>query len=329
MILITNIIVIAIMIIGDAVMNESNALPTDLARRGLIVAGAAALASSLGSTAQAQTAPPATTPPGPTPPQAKPGRVAVEKRGAILLIGIDRVDARNRFDAPIIIGLGKAYHQLDHDDELRVGVLYGLGPDFSLGLDVPAFVAAQTTGILPVKDTDYIDPLGRRAPFRTKPVVAAVQGGVWYGGHELFLAADIRVAANDAVFNQGEVMRGAFPGGGATVRFTREAGWGNAMRYMLTGDTWGAEEAHRMGLVQDITPPGKQLDRALELAQKVAAAAPIGVRATLASAHQSLVGEETALAELQPTFAAIFKTEDLKEARRAAQEGRAPVFQGK
>jgi len=125
------------------------------------------------------------------------------------------------------------------------------------------------------------------------------------------------------------VMRGAFPGGGATVRFTREAGWGNAMRYMLTGDTWGAEEAHRMGLVQDITPPGKQLDRAIELAQKVAAAAPIGVRATLASAHQSLVGEETALAELQPTVAAIFKTEDLKEARRAAQEGRAPVFQGK
>lgn len=312
-------------------MTDQGYAPLGLARRDLLAigAGAAALAASLGSTADAETVQRSTTPPGPPPPGAKPGQVAVEKRGPILLIGINRVDAQNRFDPPIVIGLGKAYYQLDHDDELRVGVLHGLGPDFSLGLDVPAFLAATAAGIFPVKDPDYIDPFGRRAPFRVKPVVAAVQGGVWYGGHELFLAADIRVTASDATFNQGEVRRGVFPGGGATVRFTREAGWGNAMRYMLTGDSWGAEEARQMGLVSDITAPGKQLDRAVELATKVASAAPLGVRATIASAHQSLVGEEAALAAVQPSFAAIFNTEDIKEARRATQEGRAPVFQGK
>jgi enoyl-CoA hydratase/carnithine racemase len=78
--------------------------------------------------------------------------------------------------------------------------------------------------------------------------------------HELFLAADVRIAAQDAVFNQGEVTAASFPGGGATIRLMREAGWGNAMRYMLTGDGWNAEEAYRLGLVQELTPPGQQLD---------------------------------------------------------------------
>lgn len=268
----------------------SNMSPTGLARRDLIAvgAGAATLAAGLGS-AQAQTQQRSTSPPWLVPPQAKPGRVVVEKRGALLLIGIDRSDARNLLDPPILIGLGKAYYQLDHDDDLRAGILHGVGPDFSFGLDGPAFVAAQAAGILPVKDPDYIHPFGARPPIRAKPLVAAVHGGVWYGAHELFLAADIRVAASDTSFSQGEVTRGVFPGGGATIRFTREAGRGNAMRYMLTGDTWGAEEARRMGLVQEITAPGKQLDRAIEFAQKIATTAPLGVRATLASAHQSLI----------------------------------------
>jgi enoyl-CoA hydratase len=312
-----------------AVTDDNNTSPTNLARRDLIgiSAGAAVFAAGLGA-AQAQTAQLSKTPPWLIPPQAKPGRVVVEKRGAVLLIGIDRPDGRNLLDAPVLIGLGKAYYQLDRDDDLRVGILHGLGPDFSFGLDGPAFVAARAAGILPVKDPDYIHPFGLYAPFRTKPLVAAVHGGVWYGAHELFLAADIRVAANDASFSQGEVARGVFPGGGATVRFTREAGWGNAMRYMLTGDTWGAEEARRMGLLCEITEPGKQLDRAIELAQKVAAAAPLGVRATLASAYQSLTGEEAAFASLLVDFPRITQTADPKEARRAAEEGRAPVFKG-
>jgi enoyl-CoA hydratase len=315
----------------DGATSDSTASPTGLARRDLIgiSAGAAALAAGLGGPAQAQTAQRPLPPP--LSPQAKPGRLAVEKRGAVLLMGIDRAEARNLLDPPTLLALGKAYYQLEHDDELRVGVLYGLGPDFSFGLDGTAVLAGIAAGTYPPKDPDYLDPWGRTAPFRTKPVVVAVQGAAWFGGHELFLAADIRVAASDVNFSQGEVVtRGLFPGGGATVRFVREARWANAMRIMLTGEQWGAEEARRLGLVQDITAPGKQLDRAIELAQKIATvAAPLGVRATMASAHQSLVGEEAALAALGVEFRHLFQTEDFKEAGRATREGRAPVFQGK
>jgi enoyl-CoA hydratase len=299
-------------------------------RRDFIIAaaGAAALGAGLGSaeTALAQAGPG----PAPTAPAspAGAGRVLVERRGTVLLIGIDRPQAQNRMDPPVIIGLGKAYYQLDHDDELRVGVLHGLGPNFCMGIDLPAFLAGQKAGILPPKDPDYIGPLALRPPLRTKPVVVAAQGGTQAAGHELFLAADIRIAASDAKFAQPEVTRGIFPGGGATIRMTREAGWGNAMRYMLTGEEWGADEALRLGLVQEVTPPGRQLDRAIELAEKIAAAAPLGVRATLASAHQLIGGEEAALLALAAEFQRVNQSEDAKEGQSAFREGRRPVFRG-
>ncbi|HXD14968.1 MAG TPA: enoyl-CoA hydratase-related protein [Xanthobacteraceae bacterium] len=264
------------------------------------------------------------------PPSAKPGRVTVERlKGGVLVIGFERVEAQNRLDPAIILGIGKAYYQLDHDDELRVGVLHGLGPDFSLGGDGPALAAAQAAGTFPPKDPDFLNPFNFAPwPHRAKPVVVAAQGGTKFGAHELFLAADIRVAASDTVFGQGEVTRGLFAWGGATVRFVREAGWGNAMRYLLTGDEWGPDEARRLGLLQEITPPGKQLDRAIELAGKIAAVAPLGVRATLASAHQPLSGEDAAFAALPAAFARLAQSEDAKEARRALQEKRAPVYRG-
>jgi enoyl-CoA hydratase len=300
-----------------------------LGRRDLMVAGlgAAALAAGI-SNAQAQ-AQQTQAQPAPTAPAAAAaaGKVIVEQRGAVLLIGIDRPQTQNRVDAPIQIGLGKAYYQLDHDDGLRAAVLYGVGRDFCLGADLAAFAAAQAAGQLPPKDPDFINPVGVKPPLRAKPVVVAVQGGTKYLGHELFLAADIRVAATDSVFSQGEVARGIFAGGGGTVRFPREAGWANAMRYMLTGDEWGAEEAHRLGLVQEVTAPGKQLDRAVELATKIAAAAPLGVKATLASSRQALAAEEaTALAALQVEFGRILQSEDAKEFRRSLQEKRSPVY---
>ena len=295
-------------------------------RRDLMIAGAAGvLALGLGSaeTVLAQTAP------GPVSPQlVSPGKVAVERRGGLLLIGIDRPQARNLLDPPILIGLGKAYYQLEHDDELRVAVLHGLGADFSLGVDLAALAAAQASGAFPPRDPEFINSFGLRPPFRAKPVVVAVQGGVKYGGHELFLACDIRVAAADATFSQGEVTRGVFPGGGATIRLTREAGWGNAMRYMLTGEEWGTEEARRLGLVQEVVPTGRQLDRAIEIAKKIAAAAPLGVRATLASARQAIGGEEAAFAALLPELTRLGQSQDRKEFLRALQEGRPAVFRG-
>lgn len=295
-------------------------------RRDLMAAGVGAtmLAAGFGAS-RAQTQPASAPPPTPS---LAPGKVRVEQRGAILLIGIDRPQAQNLLDAPVLLGLGKAYYQLDHDDGLRVAVLHGIGPDFSLGVDLASLAAAQAAGTFPPKDPDFINSFGLRPPYRTKPVVVAVQGSVKFGAHELFLAADIRVASADTKFSQGEVTRGVFPGGGATVRLPREIGWSNAMRYMLTGEEWGADEAYRLGTVQDVTRAGEQLDRALEIAQKVAAAAPLGVRATLASAHQPLSGDDALFPPLTAELLRLNQSEDRKEFLRANREGRAPVFRG-
>jgi enoyl-CoA hydratase/carnithine racemase len=292
-------------------------------RRGIGTTGAAAATASGSSSAVLAQASTDAAPQAPAP-----GRVVVEQRGPLLMIGLDRPQAQNRFDPPMLIGLGKAYYQLEHDDSLRVAVLYGVGSNFCASLDVAAYGAAQASGLLPPKDPDFMNPLGLRPPLRTKPVVVAVQGITTSVGDEIFLSADIRVASSDTVFAQYEVTRGVFPGGGATVRLTREAGWGNAMRYMLTGEEWSAEEAYRLGLVQAVTAPGKQLDRAIEIATKIAAAAPLGVRATLASSKQAISGEEPALQALPPAFAKMLQTEDAKEAGRAQQEHRAPVYRG-
>jgi enoyl-CoA hydratase len=310
-------------------MSDTNAPPTDgIARRDFMLAraGAAALAAGIGKSGAvlAQTAPSPRSPPTPAP-----GTVEVERRDGVLLIGINRPQALNRLDVPILIALGKAYYQFEHDDGLRVSVLHGIGPNFCMGLDIASFTAGQATGTYPPRDPDILNPLGLRPPVRTKPVVVAVQGGIRGIGHELVLASDIRIAASDSRFGHLEVTVGVFPAGGDTVRLTREAGWGNAMRYMLTGDEYDADEAHRLGVVQEATPPGKQLDRAIELANHIAANAPLGVRATLASARQAIGSEDTASQALGPELQRLLQSEDAKEAQKALREGRKPVFRGR
>jgi len=215
-----------------------------IARRDLLAlvgTAAAGLTGAMPAVAQ-------TSPPGPSARVDQKPTVVLERRPAgVLLVGIDRPETQNRIDIPTFNAIGQAYYELEQDDELRVAVLYGKGPDFSRGLDVSSWAPVLASG--PFRQPPrFLDPLGTIGPVRSKPVVVAVQGQVSRVAHELFLAADVRVAARDAVFNQGEVTAASFPAGGASVRFPREAGWGNAMRYMLTGDEWHAEEAHRMGI---------------------------------------------------------------------------------
>ena len=299
---------------------------TGIDRRDVLAGAAAAgLASVSPASAQSQATAPAATPPQPG---AAP--VALDRAAkGVLLIGIDRPDAQNRIDIATFGAIGEAYYQLEHDSELRVAVLYGKGPDFSQGLDAASWGAALRNGPFQ-PPANFIDPVATAGAERSKPLIVAAQGHVTRVAHELFLAADLRIAAQDTVFNQGEVTAASFPGGGATIRFVREAGWGNAMRYMLTGDDWHADDAYRMGLVQMITPPGQQLDRAIEIAKRIATNAPLGVQATLASARRSIrEGERVALLTLQPEFARLFRTEDRQEYFRSLQEKRSPVYVGR
>jgi len=255
--------------------------------------------------------------------------VAVDVIDGVLLIGINR-DDQNLIDPATFVALGETFYRLDHDDSLRVAVVYGRGPNFTPGIDAPAWAATLSAGPFNPNTSDFVNPLDTVPPHRTKPVVAAVHGATKFIGHELFLACDLRVAATDTVFSQGEAARALFPAGGGTIRFVREAGWGNAMRYMLTGEEWGAEESYRLGLTQAVTPPGKELDRAVDFAKKIASAAPLGIRTTLASAHRALAeGETAAFAALLPDFAKLFRSEDFQERIKAAKENRIPVFHGR
>src|SRR5580700_10873532 len=222
-----------------------------------------------------------------------------ERIGHVLLIGLNRVSKRNAFDPPMFHDLARAYSEYEAHPGLWCAVVFAHGPHFTGGIDLAQFAPLFERDDPFAQDAGQIDPFGLRSHL-SKPLVMAVQGITFTIGMEMLLAADIRIAASDARFAQLEVSRGLYPLGGATFRLVREAGWGNAMRYLLTGDEFGASEALRLGLVQEVVEPGRQLDRAVEIAGRVAAQAPMAVAATLRSAWTSVQeGESVAIQRLR------------------------------
>ncbi|WP_280234929.1 crotonase/enoyl-CoA hydratase family protein [Nocardia cyriacigeorgica] len=254
--------------------------------------------------------------------------VTVERDGHVLLIGLNRPAKRNAFDLAMLTELSRAYALLESDDELRCGVLFAHGANFTGGLDLVDVGPAIASGQSPYPP-DGRDPWRLDGPWTT-PIVAAAQGWVMTLGIELLLAADIRVAAADTRFAQLEVRRGIYPFGGATLRFPRETGWGNAMRWMLTGDEFDATEAHRIGLIQEVVD-GHPLDRARAIAHTIAdEAAPLGVRTTLASAHRARTeGDASAAAHLGPDVTRLFTSADGIEGMQSFIERRKATFTGR
>jgi enoyl-CoA hydratase/carnithine racemase len=258
------------------------------------------------------------------------GVLTLERRGHVLLMGLNRAHKRNAFNIELITELARAYELLERDDELRCGVLFAHGEHFTGGLDLAEVGPALAEGKLKYPD-DARDPWRNDGKPWTTPIVAAVQGWCMTLGIELLLAADVRVASSDARFAQLEVQRGIYPFGGATIRLPREAGWGNAMRWLLTGDEFDAAEAHRIGLVQEVTEPGRHLDRAVELAEGIATrSAPLGVAATLASAQRAVdEGHEAAAARLTDDMVALLQTADGAEGMMSFVERRPAKFTGR
>ena len=256
------------------------------------------------------------------------GRISLERHGHVLAMGLDRPAKRNAFDLPLWEGLCLAFGELERDGDLRVGVLHAHGDHFTGGLDLPQWAPVLAGGQFVIPEGG-IDPLGLRSRV-TKPIVCVVQGICLTLGIELLLATDIRIAARSTRFAQIEIKRGIYPVGGATLRFPREVGWANAMRWLLTGDEFDAAEAHRIGLVQEITEHGEQLARGLAIAEVIAKQAPLGVYATLAAARHALPGAEaTAAARLFRDLAPLVASEDMQEGLRAFLQRRPGEFRGR
>jgi enoyl-CoA hydratase/carnithine racemase len=256
------------------------------------------------------------------------GRITTEARDRLLLIGIDRPAKLNGFSPTMLQQLAEAYTELERNDDHWCGVLFAYGDNFTAGLELDKVAAAmKEKGRL--WPEDQVDPLDLRPPHRVKPVIAAVKGYCYTLGIELMLAADMVVAASNTQFSQLEVKRGIMATGGATIRMVERAGWGNAMKHLLTGDVFDAAEALRLGFVQEVVAPGEELPRALALAASIAEQAPLAVRATRLSALKALTdGPGAAIAAFALTQRTLMASTDAVEGVKSFTERRKAVFKG-
>jgi len=253
--------------------------------------------------------------------------------GHILVMTVDRVEKKNAFTPKITDELGDALTRLDEDPELFVGVLCFAGDHTTAGLEMPLFFSEEAKREAAARKaaqvSEPVDPFGLGRRLR-KPRVTAVQGITFTIGIEIALAGDIVVAASDTRFCQLEPKRGLAPLGGATVRYVQRAGWGNAMYHLLRADEFGAEEAYRIGLVQEVVDPGQQRDRAIELARELLQCSPTALRHTIANARIALDEDEpaaiAAIAEMERT---VRETEDFQEGIASFIERRPARFTGR
>lgn len=262
-------------------------------------------------------------------PENEDGRIVTEIKNGVFVIGIDRPEKLNGFTPHMLRAMAQAYTAYERNSQARCAVVYAKGKHFTAGLDLPKMAPYLGSDSLLVED-DEIDPFDLRAPFRSKPVIFAIHGICFTLGIEMMLAADIVIASSDCRFSQLEVKRGLMPTGGATVRMVERAGWGNAMRYLLTGDEFDAATALRLGFVQEIVEPGQQLTRAIGLAQGIAEQAPLAVRETIRNARSAVFdGPAAARAAFGKTQRELLASDDFQEGLRSFKEKRVPKFSGK
>ena len=255
------------------------------------------------------------------------GRVRQERHGHVLKIVIDNPGKMNAFSPEMMEELSTAFTVLDRDDDLWVGVLCAEGKHFTAGLDMPKFFGPKAVKM--DRPPGNIDPFGMQNRCR-KPIVTAIQGVCFTIGIEIMLAGDIVVAASDARLCQMESKRGIAPLGGAHFRYLTRAGWGNAMYHLLLCDEFSAEEAYRVGFVQEVVAPGQQVDRAMELAGIIAKNAPLGIQVTKEAGLKFIEAGERAAIDIIPAIRErVMSSEDAKEGIQSFVERRAAVFQGR
>jgi enoyl-CoA hydratase len=252
----------------------------------------------------------------------------VEQRGPVLIVTMNRPEARNALSGPMLAGLTAAWDRVDADPSIRVAILTGAGGAFCAGADLKAMASAHPGETARSMDLSVIESLlkGRRL---TKPLIAAVEGPAVAGGTEILQATDLRVAGESAKFGVSEPRWGLFPLGGSAVRLVRQIPYTVAADLLLTGRHITAAEAQRIGLIGHVVPDGTALDKAHDLAELIAANGPLAVQAILRTIRETEAMHENDAFRLEAKLGmAVFQSADAKEGPRAFAEKRKPDFRG-
>ncbi|HKC28450.1 MAG TPA: crotonase/enoyl-CoA hydratase family protein [Jatrophihabitans sp.] len=253
----------------------------------------------------------------------------VEQRGHVLIVTMNRPEARNALSGPMLAGLSAAWNRVDEDPQIRVCILTGAGGAFCAGADLKAMTSSHPGDSARSLDLSVIDSLlkGRRL---LKPLIAAVEGPAIAGGTEILQATDIRVAGEGARFGVSEPRWGLFPLGGSAVRLVRQIPYTVAADLLLTGRHITAAEAKDIGLIGHVVPDGQALEKALDIADMIAANGPLAVQAILRTIRESEGMHENDAFRLDAKLGmAVFQSDDAKEGPRAFAEKRKPNFQGR
>ncbi|KGI67573.1 crotonase/enoyl-CoA hydratase family protein [Mycolicibacterium rufum] len=248
--------------------------------------------------------------------------VLTERRDRVLIITINRPEARNAFNLAVARGLADAMDELDDSPELSVSIITGAGGNFCAGMDLKAFMAGEVPAI-PGRGIGFTE----RPP--RKPVIAAVEGYALAGGTEIVLATDLVVAARGAKFGIPEVKRGLVAAGGGLLRLPHRIPYQKALELALTGDSFTAEEAAQWGFVNVLTEPGGALDGALALAERITANGPLAVAVTKEIIMRSAEWSESEMWRKQgELIAPVFSSKDAMEGPTAFAEKRKPHWTG-
>ncbi len=258
----------------------------------------------------------------------------VEKEGHILIVTLNRPEAKNALSPSMLIGMYKAWRRLDEDDDLYCAVLTGKGDTFCSGMDLKA-------GVDPGDDTEEIQRLMKEIPNLhwqallredqpNKPVILAVEGYALAGGTEILQGTDLRIGAEDAVFGVTEVTRGLYPMGGTTVRLRRQIPYCRAAEILLLGRRITAQEALEWGLINRVVPKGKALEEAMKMAQELSENAPLSIQAITKSLRElEFLPEKEAMPKQDEIGWPVFASEDSREGMKAFKEKRKPNYQGR
>jgi enoyl-CoA hydratase len=252
-----------------------------------------------------------------------------EKKDSIAYVTVNRPKVLNALSQKTWEDLRKAFEDAGEDPTVRGVILTGAGDKaFIAGADISEL--AHVTAVEAEKSSSYGQAVLNLIENLGKPVVAAVNGFALGGGCETAMACTIRVASENARFGQPEVALGILPGGGGTQRLPRIVGKGRALQLILSGEMISAQEAHRIGLVNEVVPAAELVTRAEAILKKIFSNAPIAVKYSLEAVNKGL---ETSQAEGLSLEASLFGlcagTEDKKEGTAAFLEKRKPQFQGR